>query len=543
MIRTPREITDPSQWTAGGENYAFLSLGHGTDGGFSYEVKTTTNSNSDLRLSPTSVDSATIQIARIGDQIILLRRGQGEDWVVQERYSRPDMPETLQVGLVSYSDWEKAGDFSPEFHNANVLQSGVTPDPTPGEGFNPDLIAAFDYARFARPEIPAELNDVDFVNVATEQELLSFLGDVPNQPDQSSDEPLVLFRLEITNEEGLPLDQVTVGEDFYVDVLVDDQRVGGTGVFSAYLDISFDGNLANTTGPLEFGEEFPNAQEGSVSSGLVDELGAIADDSPSDELEKRLVRIPMSATSGGELTFTTDAADLLPEHEIGLYGFDNPVDESLIVFGSTVLMINPAVENALPVANDDQAQRFHDDGPVTIDVLANDTTESGEVLSIVELGSSDLDQGVFQIVENQIQFNPAAGFTGLATVSYTIDDGNGGEGTAVLNVTVDRRWHLTSSPYDTNNDGSVSPLDALRIINIIYWFGTVDLAATSPQQLDSIPYYPDINDDGRISALDALVVINELGRRANSRQESEFAFTDEDDEIIEELVADQVALF
>ena len=71
----------------------------------------------------------------------------GEEWQVHRRYSRPDMPETLQVGMVTYTDWEKANDFDPFYQNSNAL----TPDgfdPTPGQAFNPDLVAGFDYARY-----------------------------------------------------------------------------------------------------------------------------------------------------------------------------------------------------------------------------------------------------------------------------------------------------------------------------------------------------------------------------------------------------------
>ncbi|MCA9069768.1 MAG: hypothetical protein KDA84_12635 [Planctomycetaceae bacterium] len=193
MIRTPRNIVDPStDWQPGsqmddgtnnGENYVFLSLGHGTDGQFSFEVKTTRNSDSQLQLTPLGqdVNTATLRIARIGNSIITMYQLEGEGWTVHQRYSRPDMPETMQLGLVTYSDWNKASDYDPFFHNSNVLQPGIT-DPTPSEPFNPDLVAGFEYARFARPYVPAALEGVDLVNVASDEELLSFLGDDLGQP-------------------------------------------------------------------------------------------------------------------------------------------------------------------------------------------------------------------------------------------------------------------------------------------------------------------------------------------------------------------------
>ena len=63
----------------------------------------------------------------------------GQDWVVHRRYERDDLPDTLQVGLVTYSDWTKVNDFGHFFHNSNALEPGIQPDPTPGEPFNPEL--------------------------------------------------------------------------------------------------------------------------------------------------------------------------------------------------------------------------------------------------------------------------------------------------------------------------------------------------------------------------------------------------------------------
>ena len=100
MIRTPRGFTNPSGWTPGsmvndgtnnGENYVFLSFGYGNGSNqFSLEVKTTRNSNSQLQLTPLgqNANTATVQIARIGNAIITLYQLPGQDWQVHQRYSR-----------------------------------------------------------------------------------------------------------------------------------------------------------------------------------------------------------------------------------------------------------------------------------------------------------------------------------------------------------------------------------------------------------------------------------------------------------------------
>src|SRR5690606_32711183 len=51
MVRTPREVS-PDTWQPGGENYVFLSLGAAdAPGRYQLEVKSTINSDSQLRIS------------------------------------------------------------------------------------------------------------------------------------------------------------------------------------------------------------------------------------------------------------------------------------------------------------------------------------------------------------------------------------------------------------------------------------------------------------------------------------------------------------
>ncbi|MCA9018101.1 MAG: hypothetical protein KDA77_22455, partial [Planctomycetaceae bacterium] len=74
MIRTPREVT-PQTWQPGGENYIFLSLGSArSPGTFQFEVKTTLNSRSTLAVTDAGTPTALIQIARIGNDFILLKK-------------------------------------------------------------------------------------------------------------------------------------------------------------------------------------------------------------------------------------------------------------------------------------------------------------------------------------------------------------------------------------------------------------------------------------------------------------------------------------
>jgi hypothetical protein len=189
MIRTPRAITNPSQWTPGGENFVFLSVGAAQpDGpclpgpGPHLEVKTTVNGNSTLCIEPTAAAAATIQIARIGPAVICLYQSPGGAWQVHRRYARPDMPATLQAGLVTYTDWQKVQTYEPFFQNGHVLNDALDPDPSsnPFLPFAPDMQADFDFARFASVSVPAALAGIDLVTQASDEQLLSFLGEHAN---------------------------------------------------------------------------------------------------------------------------------------------------------------------------------------------------------------------------------------------------------------------------------------------------------------------------------------------------------------------------
>ena len=186
MARTPRGITNAlTQWTAGHENYVFLSLGSATSPGvFQYEVKTTVDSASTLIIAP-GISRSAIQVARLGSAMIMLRDDGGGNWVVHRRYARPDMPAALQVGLTTYTDWSHANQLAPFAHNQTVITNGT-----------PDLIARFDYLRFCRPQVPSNLVGLVFTdtNQVSDADLLSFLGAHAN----------VAFTNELSVALGLP---------------------------------------------------------------------------------------------------------------------------------------------------------------------------------------------------------------------------------------------------------------------------------------------------------------------------------------------------
>ncbi len=164
MIRTPTGITDaPNEWVEGNQNYVFLSIGSANVTNVpKFEVKSTINSNSVLNYNPVSGLSALIRLVKIGSAIIVLHQIPGESFVVRQRYNRNDMPDTLQVGMVTYTDWPKVNTYTYAFHNFHTLNSNLEDDPTSWQPFNADLVGTFDYARFQDVNLPVEYIGLDF---------------------------------------------------------------------------------------------------------------------------------------------------------------------------------------------------------------------------------------------------------------------------------------------------------------------------------------------------------------------------------------------
>lgn len=192
MVRAPRAMTSPAEWAAGGQNYVFLSLGAASNPGtYQFEVKTTSNSVSTLQIS-SGVPRGSIQVARIGPHLVMLRRDEGGAWEVHRRYFRPDMPAMLQAGLTVYTDWPVCESVGFEYQNQFVLTNGLRlPNGVVVSGCNPDLVAAFDYVRYARPVVPASLAGANFSSAAavSDAQLLSFLGEPVNVPGGAATAP------------------------------------------------------------------------------------------------------------------------------------------------------------------------------------------------------------------------------------------------------------------------------------------------------------------------------------------------------------------
>lgn len=142
MVRAPRAVT-PATWSAGGEDWLFITTGVAEDVAQPViETKSTRRSASRLRLHQARGGWVELRVTRRGPSFELASRWDGEEWVVRERFERPDLPASVQVGLNAYTDWYSttALQSDPLRFNTTVVKDG-----------KPDLAARVDWIRFARP--------------------------------------------------------------------------------------------------------------------------------------------------------------------------------------------------------------------------------------------------------------------------------------------------------------------------------------------------------------------------------------------------------
>ena len=156
------------------------------------------------------------------------------------------------------------------------------------------------------------------------------------------------------------------------------------------------------------------------------------------------------------------------------------------------------------------------DETVVINVAANDSDPDGTLdLSSISIVREPLRGQAIPQSDGTVQYVPDPGFLGRDSFTYQIAD-NLGRPSNIATVNVEVVASRLQNPdlnADVDDDGNVSALDALLVINRL---SRSDGAASIPVvPSDRGPNYYDVNGDQQISASDALVVINVLSATNN----------------------------
>ncbi len=273
----------------------------------------------------------------------------------------------------------------------------------------------------------------------------------------------VVLRLGITDADGIPITDLTAGEDFFLRGFVEDKD--DQGVFAAYFDINYPSTLAEVTGPVSFSGDYPHVTSGNTDTpGLIDEVGATSGSlSPIGGGEFLMFTVPMRATGTGTLTFTSDAPDELPFHEILVFGTVEPVDlQADVFYGSTSITVDGAFVTGPDLFNVDEDSQNNQ-----FDVLVNDTFLPGfsGSLSIVDV-TAPSQGGTATIVNGggTIEYTPLGDFFGEETFQYTASDGTSQvTGTVTVQVQpVNDDPTANADSFVVNEDSNDNLLDVLQ---------------------------------------------------------------------------------
>ncbi len=144
----------------------------------------------------------------------------------------------------------------------------------------------------------------------------------------------------------------------------------------------------------------------------------------------------------GSFTYTP-AADFVGTDWLAYVVNDGTADSNVALVTITVEQLNVAPRPGNDTANTPEGRT------VIVDVLANDTDDDGDTLQVVDVypvavdnqggnggGDGTPTSSQFITAEQKLSVTPALGFVGVLTLEYVVADGNGGEATALLRVSV-----------------------------------------------------------------------------------------------------------
>lgn len=279
--------------------------------------------------------------------------------------------------------------------------------------------------------------------------------------DQTNDD--VLIRLVATDLNGNTITAIPQGQQFRIDVYVDDLRndrstpvlVAAPGIYAAYVDLLYNLQLVSTvpstTGgrfdfDVTFFNNYNNLQLGDASvPGIIDELGAFNTSFAMNQPNPiRMASVKFAARSPGLATFKADPAEDPLADTILFDTQDTPVPvEKIRYIGTTLEIVGDSTE--FPQAVDDSFTTNVPAGAINfpLQVLPND--RPGSTGSIRLFDTTQPANGAVTISNNgtpndftddRILYSPNSGFTGTDSFTYTIQDTRSVQSTAKVTVRV-----------------------------------------------------------------------------------------------------------
>ena len=183
-------------------------------------------------------------------------------------------------------------------------------------------------------------------------------------------------------------------------------------------------------------------------------------------------------------------------------------------------------EPAPPTAAADRGMTAQGAGPLRVSLIDNDRDPDGSIATLTP-ALQTLGTGTFTLnIDKSLSYTPAAGFAGVDRATYKVTDDQGLSSSdakieiVVLDFAAAAPWKNTRRPFDTNDDGAVTPLDALLVINELVARGS-RILPTSLAGTAGMFGFVDTTGSNSLEPRDALLVINELNRIRNGNGEGE----------------------
>jgi outer membrane protein OmpA-like peptidoglycan-associated protein len=196
-------------------------------------------------------------------------------------------------------------------------------------------------------------------------------------------------------------------------------------------------NVVVTSVPIATDDSYTTAEDAPLA---ISAPGVLANDN--DPGGAGITAILVSSPLHGTVTLSGDGSFAYtpdPDYN-GPDSFTYKVNNGLRDSSIATVSIDVTPVNDPPNASDDSASVVENSGATLIDVLANDTgaPDTGETLTVTSVTQPTGGTVVIAAGGTGLTFQPDVGFTGTATFTYTISDGNGGTDTATVTVTVTR---------------------------------------------------------------------------------------------------------
>ena len=106
----------------------------------------------------------------------------------------------------------------------------------------------------------------------------------------------------VVDADGKPVDSVTKGSEYWLEVQATDVRQSPQGIFAAFVDVIFKPSELTVVGSIESIGQFETAKLGTVGSGTITEFGGFSSNvSPSQTTKSRVARVRVRAEVDGLL--------------------------------------------------------------------------------------------------------------------------------------------------------------------------------------------------------------------------------------------------